>query len=103
MLTRREFVIGMLPISVLALTYSRVASGQAAKLEETDPTAVALGYKHNASTVDTSKFPAYVAGRNCAGCQLFQGKEGDVWGSCSAFGGKLVNASGWCGAWVKKA
>ena len=33
----------------------------------------------------------------------FSGKAGAADGPCSIFGGKLVNAKGWCTAWVKKA
>jgi hypothetical protein len=102
MTTRRRFVF-TIPAAALALTAARTASAQAAKLEETDAQAVALGYRHDASKVDAKKFPTYAPGRNCAGCQLFQGKAGDALGACGAVGGKLVNAKGWCVAWVRKA
>jgi hypothetical protein len=91
------------PVAALALATARTASAQAAKLEETDPQAIALGYRHDATKVDAKKFPTYAAGNNCANCQLFQGKTGETLGPCGAFGGKLVNAKGWCAAWVKKA
>ena len=65
--------------------------------------AVSLGYRHDASKVDAKKFPAFAAGRNCANCQLYQAKAAEAWGACGAVGGKLVNAKGWCIAWVKKA
>ncbi|MDY7577826.1 high-potential iron-sulfur protein [Herbaspirillum sp. RTI4] len=102
MLTRRSF-LNALPASVLALGIARNATAQAAKLAETDPTAVALGYKADATKVDIKKAPAYVSGRVCSGCQLYQGKAGEATGPCGAFGGKLVSAKGWCVAWVKKA
>jgi hypothetical protein len=102
MTTRRHFVLTV-PAAALALVAIRTASAQAAKLEETDAIAVSLGYRHDASKVDAKKFPAFAAGRNCANCQLYQGKPGEAWGACGAVGGKLVNAKGWCVAWVKKA
>jgi hypothetical protein len=102
MTSRRHFVL-TLPAAALSLVAIRTASAQAAKLEETDATAVALGYRHDASKVDAKKFPAFAAGRNCANCQLYQAKAGEAWGACGAVGGKLVNAKGWCVAWVKKA
>lgn len=102
MTTRRHFVL-TIPAAALALAVARIASAQAAKLEETDATAVSLGYRHDASKVDTKKFPAFAAGRNCANCQLYQSKAGDAWGACGGVGGKLVNGKGWCVAWVKKA
>jgi len=103
MTTRRNFVLTTLPAATLAALGARAASAQAARLEETDRAAVSLGYKHDAAQVDRAKFPSYVAGRNCANCQLFQGKAGEQWGACPAVGNKLVNAKGWCVAWVKKA
>jgi predicted DCC family thiol-disulfide oxidoreductase YuxK len=102
MTTRRQFSIA-LPAAALALAASRAASAQASRLEETDPQAVALGYRHDAGQVDARKFPTFAAGRNCANCQLYTGKPGDASGPCGAVGGKLVDAKGWCIAWVKRA
>ncbi len=103
MTTRRNFVLATIPAAALASLGARTASAQAAKLDEADRTAVALGYKHDATKVDQAKFPAYVAGRNCANCQLFAAKGNEEWAPCAAVGNKLVNAKGWCVAWVKKA
>jgi hypothetical protein len=104
MTTRRQFVLHTLPAAAgLALIGPRSASAQAAKLSETDPAAVALGYNHDATKVDAKKFPSWAAGHVCSNCQLFQGKAGEAYGPCGAFGGKLVDAKGWCAAWVKKA
>jgi len=103
MTTRRTFLLATLPSAALAAVAVRTASAQTARLEETDPAAVALGYKHDAAKVDAGKYPTFAAGRNCANCQLYQAKAGEAWGSCGAVGGKLVNAKGWCVAWVKKA
>jgi len=102
MTSRRHFVISV-PAAALALAATRVTSAQAAKLEETDAQAVALGYRHDASKVDVTKSPTFAAGRNCANCQLFVAKGDEEWAPCGAVGGKLVNAKGWCLVWVKKA
>lgn len=103
MTTRRTFLLATLPSAALAAVAARTASAQAAKLEESDRAAVALGYKHDAAKVDAAKYPTFAAGRNCANCQLYQAKAGDAWDACGAVSGKLVNAKGWCVAWVKKA
>jgi hypothetical protein len=71
-------------------------------LEETDPTAGALGYKHDTTAVDAAKFPAHRPEQTCANCNLVQAQEGD-WRPCAIFPGKAVNAKGWCAAWAKKA
>jgi High potential iron-sulfur protein len=102
MTTRRHFLY-LLPAASLALTVTRTTSAQATRLEETDAIAVPLGYKHDASKVDATKYPAYAAGRNCANCQLYQGKAADPWGACAVAGGKLVSGKGWCVVWAKKA
>jgi hypothetical protein len=48
-----------------------LAQAQAARLDEKDPQAVALGYVHDAGKVDTKKFPKYAAGQVCANCGLY--------------------------------
>lgn len=101
MTTRRKFLLASLPVAVL-LAGAR-AGAQPVRLEESDTLAVNLGYRHDASKVDPKKFPSYVPGHNCANCQLFQAKGSEAWAPCAAVGGKLVNAKGWCIAWVKKA
>lgn len=103
MTTRRTFLLAALPAAAFAAVAARTASAQAARLEESDPAAVALGYKHDANKVDKAKFPTFAAGRNCASCQLFAVKGSGEWAPCAAVGNKLVNAKGWCVAWVKKA
>ena len=73
------------------------------QLDEKDPTAQALGYKHDAVKVDKKKFAQYQAGQTCSNCNLFQGKPSDAWAPCQIFAGKQVNGKGWCSAYVKKA
>jgi hypothetical protein len=100
--SRRKFLAtGIGVASSLAL--SRQALAEAPKLDENDPTAIALGYKHDATKVDKAKQPKYVAGEACHNCQLYQGKPNDQWGPCPIFGGKQVHKDGWCSAYVKKA
>jgi len=88
--------------SALAATQ---AHGQAAApmLQESDPQAVALGYKHDTTKVDSKKYPKHAVSQTCANCQLFQAKAKDAAGPCPLFPGKQVAAAGWCSAWVKKA
>jgi hypothetical protein len=100
--SRRAFLItGAGLASSLAFTHQALAD--APKLDENDPTAQALGYKHDATKVDKAKQPKYAAGEDCANCQLYQGKAGDPFGPCPIFGGKQVSKDGWCSAYTKKA
>ena len=108
---------GFLKISSLAVAAFAMASraatslaqakapdkkGALPQLDEKDPTAQSLGYKHDATKADKAKFKQYAAGQACANCQLFQGKPADAWAPCQIFPGKQVNGKGWCSAWVKK-
>ena len=73
---------------------------------ESDPLAQAMGYKADASQVDTAKFPkrAGEAGAKqfCNNCALFSGEADSASGPCSIFQNKLVAGKGWCNAWVAK-
>lgn len=97
--TRRTFLI---TVAAAGAALTGTARAQA-KLDEKDPQAVALGYVHDATKVDTKKFPKYAAGQACANCALYQGKPTDPWAGCPLFGNRQVAAKGWCNSWVKKA
>ncbi len=90
----------------LAAGTSMLAASRAmaqAKLDEKDPTAVALGYVADTAKADKKKYPKHDVAQNCANCQLFQAKAGAAEGPCPLFPGKSVSAKGWCASWVKKA
>jgi hypothetical protein len=70
------------------------------KVREDDELARQVGYKQDASQVDASKWPLYEKGHVCAKCQFFHGRQGDEWGPCEVFGGKLVRSRGWCSEWT---
>ena len=86
--------------SVLAATR---AQAQAAKVDEKDPQAVALGYVADTAKADIKKFPKHTKDQKCNNCALYQGKLADAAGGCPLFGAKLVAGPGWCSAWAKKA
>jgi hypothetical protein len=97
---RRVFMIG------LAAGGTALAAGSAraqATLPETDPQAVALGYKADTTKVDKKKYPKHEVSQICGNCQLYQGKPTDPAAGCPLFPGKTVAKTGWCSAWVKKA
>lgn len=88
---------------------SRPAAAQSAlpKVDEADPVAQALGFKLDATTVDTTKYPKRAgdagAKQFCSSCSLYQGKDGDEFAPCTMFPGKAVAKGGWCNAWAPKA
>jgi High potential iron-sulfur protein len=79
------------------------AMAQAARLDEKDPQAVALGYLHDTTKVDNKKHTKHDNTQKCNNCALYQGKASDAWGGCPLFGTKQVAGPGWCSAWAKKA
>ncbi|MFZ6846268.1 high-potential iron-sulfur protein [Undibacterium sp. RuTC16W] len=97
MISRRQFIL-QISLASSALAGSQL-SAENTLLSESDPTAIGLGYKSDASKVDSKKFPDYVVGQECANCALYQGKSSDASGACSIFPDKLVTAKGWCSAW----
>ena len=79
------------------------ATAQAAThVEETDETAVALGYHHDTKLTDAKKYPSHTAQQHCAECAFWQAGPADAWGRCAMFGRKQVAAGGWCSAFSKK-
>lgn len=102
-LSRRAFIENSVVV-IAAVSASSVALADSPPmLSESDPTAAALGYKANASSVDKAKFPQYAAGQSCSGCAQYQGAKGSSSGPCAIFPGKSVSASGWCASYTKKA
>lgn len=109
---RRRFLeIGMrglvsLPL-VFAATRATLAIGADAPLvDESDPSAVALDYVHDATKVDVAKFlkrTGDAGGKQfCHNCSRYQAEGETGQGPCSIFPGKSVKAAGWCNAWVPK-
>jgi hypothetical protein len=92
-------------MSLVAGTSALAASAAMAqaKLDEKDPTAVALGYVADTAKADKKKYPKHDVAQKCSNCQLFQAKAGAAEGGCPLFPGKTVAANGWCASWVKKA
>ena len=101
--SRRTFMLHAAATGALLGAPRAQAQAAGAKLKESDPQAIALGYKQDTTKVDAKKYPAHVASQECTNCQLFQGKPKDAAGPCPLFAGKQVAAGGWCSAWNKKA
>ena len=99
--TRRIFIIRAATITG-ACAVAPLSAQAATHVEESDETAVALGYKHDTTKVDKQRYPKHSAEQHCANCSFFQGAATDEWGGCAMFGRKHISAHGWCGAWAKK-
>lgn len=72
------------------------------RVDEAEPVAAALGYKHDATQIDPAKQPRYQVGQSCRSCIQWKGSDTDEWGPCGIFPKKLVNANGWCTTYAAK-
>jgi hypothetical protein len=74
-------------------------------VSESDPTASALGFHHDAIKTDFSRYPARkkstAKNEYCKHCLQYN-KLTDSWGKCSIVNTGVVSANGWCSAWSKK-
>ena len=93
--------VAAVPVSALLSRSADAAAG--GKVDPNEPQAKALGYVVDASTVDAKANPNFKPGQHCANClQVAKGKEGGAQVPCNIFGGRLVEANGWCKVWVKR-
>lgn len=96
---RRTFMLRVVATSCLL----GVAQNDAfADVDESEPLAVALGYKADTAKVDAAKYPNHTPSQHCSNCKQFQGTAADSSGGCTLFGGRAVAAKGWCSSWIKK-
>jgi len=105
---RRRFIrliatsIAAVPTGGALLNVRSLSAQEMPNLPEDDPAAFALGYVHDASDVDVSKYPRYEPGQVCANCQQWQGEADIEWARCAIFPGKRVRNAGWCSVWIQK-
>jgi hypothetical protein len=78
-LDRRNFLLCASACTAGLATGARAQTG--AKVDEGEPQAVALGYKHDTTKVDQKKFPKHSNDQRCNNCQFFMGKASDPWGN----------------------
>jgi len=108
MIKRRDFLKMGIKAGggALALSAIPIQLVAADEVSEDEPLAQAMGYRADATTVDTAKFPKRAgdagASQFCNNCALFGGAPGDDTAPCSIFQNRLVKGSGWCNAWVAK-
>jgi len=87
---------------LVSAAFLPLAARAAEELSETDPSAVALGYRVDATKVDKAKFTKYAAGQNCSNCQFYQGSASSKTAACPLFTGKTVEGAGWCNGYARK-
>ncbi len=111
--SRRRFIAATTGGLAVIPALNVLGQEPAPRLEESDPTAMAFGYKHDAAAVDTARFPkrATEEGKTqfCDNCLHYKNaEEVDGWAPCAIFvipgtnppRYKGVAAKGWCNVWV---
>ena len=111
-LNRRQFL--QISLATMALPLFGKILGQsvfaaAGLIPETDPTAQALSYMHDATKVPASKRvdKMGVAGKDqtCLNCSFYTAAadlNGEKVGKCTLLPAGLVKSKGWCAGWAKK-
>jgi hypothetical protein len=77
------------------------ARAEIKKIDENEPKALSLGYRHDTTQVDQKRFPKHAAAENCSACMAWLGKRTDAWAGCDVFADRLVASNGWCITFVK--
>lgn len=98
-LNRLAVASASLPIVVLLGDVRTARAEEAAKMDPEDPMAKALKYVEDVVRAEGRVDETAL----CDNCLHYSGEAGADYGPCALFQGKLVNAKGWCTAWVKKA
>ena len=101
-------------LRILGQNSNALAQGKpTTAVDENSAMAKALGYVHDATKADATRFPqvkdAIAKGNTCAKCSLLtekglkaDGHEG-AWGRCTLFPTGLVSEAGWCMSFAPKA
>jgi hypothetical protein len=104
--SRRTLIKLLSAGAVAVLAGGRVLTASAAAalvpLTSADPSAKALGYVDESSTVDNAAHPTHKPTQKCSTCVQYQGKAGDARAACNIYPGKSVAAGGWCTVWAQK-
>ena len=98
-LNRLAVASASLPVVVLLGDIRTARAEEAAHMDTEDPMAKALKYVEDAASAEGRVDESAL----CENCMHYSGEDGAEYGPCALFQGKLVNAKGWCTAWVKKA
>lgn len=98
LMSRRRFVktVGAAAVTT-GLGTATASASELPRVSEDDPMAKALGYVHDARSVDAA---IRLSDRFCNNCALYAGNSNDEWAKCSIFPGKVVAGEGWCRSWV---
>ena len=76
------------------------ALAQFPKVDENEPKATAIGYRHDTRKVDQARYPKHAPDQQCHNCLAFAPENpADEWGECDLMSDRLVHRNGWCSSY----
>jgi hypothetical protein len=96
-------VVLLVPVAAgLAGLHAPPACAAFKRVEETEPKATAIGYRHDSTRVDPARYPKHNADQKCLNCLAWAPeKPADEWGECDLMSDRLVHRIGWCSSYKK--
>jgi hypothetical protein len=93
----------LLPVAAgLAGFHASAARAALKRVEESEPKATAIGYRHDSTKIDGARYPKHNAAQKCLNCLAWApDKPADEWGECDLMSDRLVNRNGWCSSYKK--
>ncbi len=96
--TRR--VVLLVPVAAGLGHHLACAQSTLKKVEETEPKATAIGYRHDSAMVDKTRYTKHDVAHRCHNCLAFApDKPTDEWGECDLMSDRLVHRNGWCSSY----
>ena len=97
-ISRRAFIVTSAAGASLLCAHARA---QLQKVDEAEPKAVAVGYRHDTSKVDPARYPKHTPEQHCQNCLAFYPSDdpAEEWGECDLMSDRLVFKNGWCSSY----
>ena len=100
-MNRRVFLLVPVAASTIGL-HAPTVQAALRKVEETEPKATAIGYRHDSTKVDKARYPKHEISQKCQNCLAWApDKPADEWGECDLMSDRMVNRNGWCSSYKK--
>lgn len=100
---QRRVLILAPALSGITVAVPCTAQASLKKVEENEPKATAIGYRHDSAKVDRARYPKHDVNQQCNNCLAWApAKPADEWGECDLMSDRLVNRNGWCSSYKKK-
>ena len=99
---RRYFLIAPLAAGTIGL-HAPAVHAAFKRVEESEPKAAAIGYRHDSARVDGARYPKHDDTQKCQNCLAWApDKPADEWGECDLMSDRMVNRNGWCSSYKKR-